>query len=313
VVKACFVAALAATVSLVGAIATLRAQDTKESLLRVCLDEELPPFSVRTKDGGSGFDFAIAQSLAKRLNRTLAVQWYESKLDEDASATIEANALLSDGRCDLVAGYPLVKDALGKPGLETGRLPDFAGARPADRRRRVTLGTLMATTPYHFAGLAVVLGARAKDQNIAVLSDLEGFDLIIEAGTLGDAVLMTFNHGRLVSHITHVVPGRGELFPRLESGEADATLIPMHRFDAYRLQHPDTKLTLSGYYLPIGFNMGFVGLSSDSQLIEQASAAIDAMLQGGEPAGLAAHAHMTYLPPRQPYILDHFTMSDLTR
>jgi ABC-type amino acid transport substrate-binding protein len=69
-VKACFVAALAATVSLVGAIATLRAQDTKESLLRVCLDEELPPFSVRTKDGGSGFDFAIAQSLAKRLNRT---------------------------------------------------------------------------------------------------------------------------------------------------------------------------------------------------------------------------------------------------
>jgi ABC-type amino acid transport substrate-binding protein len=312
-VKACFVAALAATVSLVGAIATLRAQDTKESLLRVCLDEELPPFSVRTKDGGSGFDFAIAQSLAKRLNRTLAVQWYESKLDEDASATIEANALLSDGRCDLVAGYPLVKDALGKPGLETGRLPDFAGARPADRRRRVTLGTLMATTPYHFAGLAVVLGARAKDQNIAVLSDLEGFDLIIEAGTLGDAVLMTFNHGRLVSHITHVVPGRGELFPRLESGEADATLIPMHRFDAYRLQHPDTKLTLSGYYLPIGFNMGFVGLSSDSHLIEQASAAIDAMLQDGEPAALAAPAHMTYLPPRQPYILDHFTMSDLTR
>ena len=311
--KACFLAAVAATVSLVGAIATLRAEDTKESLLRVCLDEELPPFSVRTKDGGSGFDFAIAQSLAKRLNRTLAVQWYESRLDEDASATIEANALLSDGRCDLVAGYPLVKDVLGKPGLETGRLPDFAGARPADRRRRVTLGTLMATTPYHFAGLAVVLGARAKDQNIAALSDLEGFDLTIEAGTLGDAVLMTFNHGRLVSHITHVVPGRGELFPRLESGEADATLIPMHRFDAYRLQHPDTKLTLSGYYLPIGFNMGFVGLGSDSQLIEQASAAIDATLQDGEPAALAAPAHMTYLPPRQPYILDRFTMSDLTR
>jgi hypothetical protein len=241
------------------------------------------------------------------------VQWYESRLDEDASATIEANALLSDGRCDLVAGYPLVKDALGKPGLETGRLPDFAGARPADRRRRVTLGTLMATTPYHFAGLAVVLGARAKDQNIAALSDLEGFDLTIEAGTLGDAVLMTFNHGRLVSHITHVVPGRGELFPRLESGEADATLIPVHRFDAYRIQHPETKVTLSGYYLPIGFNMGFVGLGSEPRLIEQASAAIDAMLKAGEAAALAPPAHMTYLPPREPYILDHLTMSDLTR
>jgi hypothetical protein len=59
--------------------------------------------------------------------------------------------------------------------------------------------------------------------------------------------------------------------------------------------------------------MGFVGLGSNSQLIEQASAAIDAMLKDGEPATLALPAHMTYLPPRQPYILDHFTMSDLTR
>ena len=42
----------------------------------------------------------------------------------------------------------------------------------------------------------------------------------------------------------------------------EATLIPVHRFDAYRIGHPDTKLRLSGYYLPIGFNMGFVGLAS---------------------------------------------------
>jgi ABC-type amino acid transport substrate-binding protein len=313
-VKAGFLPALATTIllSTAGGSMGLRAEGTNEAL-RVCLNEELPPFSVRTKDGGVGFDFAVAQSLAKRLNRPLAVQWYESKLDEDSSTTIEANALLSDGRCDLVAGYPLIKDALGKPGLETARLPDFVGARPADRRRRVTLGTLMATTPYHFAGLAVVLGAQAKDRSIAALADLQGFNLIIEAGTLGDAVLMTFDHGRLVSHIAHVVPGRGELFPRLESGEADATLIPVHRFDAYRIQHSDTTLTLSGYYLPIGFNMGFVGLSRDSQLIEQASAAIEAMLKDDEPAALASSAHMTYLPPRQPYILDHFTMSDLTR
>src|ERR1700721_1028766 len=83
--------------------------------LRICLNEELPPFSVRSKQGGAGFDVLAAQALAKRLGRPLAVQWYESKLDEDASSTIEANALLSDGRCDLFAGYPLVKDALGNP------------------------------------------------------------------------------------------------------------------------------------------------------------------------------------------------------
>ena len=87
----------------------------------------------------------------------------------------------------------------------------------------------------------------------------------------------------------------------------------MHRFDAYRIEHPDTKLTSSGYYLPVGFNMGFVGLRSEPRLIAQASAAIDAHAQGGEPAALAPPAHMTYLPPREPYILDHLTMSDLTR
>jgi hypothetical protein len=49
------------------------------------LNEELPPFSVRNKQGGAGFDVLAAQALAKRLGRPLAVQWYESKLDEDGS------------------------------------------------------------------------------------------------------------------------------------------------------------------------------------------------------------------------------------
>jgi ABC-type amino acid transport substrate-binding protein len=294
------------------AVAPSRAED-ESTPLRICLNEELPPFSVRSKQGGAGFDVLAAQALAKRLGRSLAVQWYESKLDEDASSTIEANALLSDGRCDLFAGYPLVKDALGKPGLETARLPVFAGARPADRRRRVALGTLTPTTPYHFAGLTVVLAGKAKERRIASLADLEGLDVAIEAGTLSDAILMTFERGRFVSKISHVVPGRGELFPRLEAGEADATLIPVHRFDAYLIEHPDTKLAPSGYFLPVGFNMGFVGLASGAQLIEQANAAIEAMLKDGEFAALAPLAHMTYLPPRQPYILDHLTVNDLNR
>jgi len=307
------VLASAALLSAACGVAGTRAQDGNETPLRVCLNEDLPPFSVRNKEGGAGFDFLIAQALAKRLDRRLAVQWYESKLDEDSSSTIEANALLSDGRCDLLAGYPLVKDALGKPGLETARLPDFAGARPADRRRRVTLGALTATTPYHFAGLTVVLSGKANDKHIASLADLDGMNLGIEAGTLGDAILMTFDHGRFISRIAHVVPGRGELFPRLESGEFDATIIPMHRFDAYRLDRPETKLVASGYYLPIGFNMGFVGLANGMRLIEQTNAAIDDMFKDGEVASFATMARMTYLPPRRPYILDQLSWSDLAK
>lgn len=284
-----------------------------DGTLRVCLNENVPPYSVRRGDAGAGFDVLISEALAKRLGQRLVVQWYESKLDLDSSSAIEANALLSDGRCELLAGYPLVKDGLGKPGAETGRLPGFAGAVPADRRRRVALGTLVATEPYHFAGLSVVLGDGAAAKPIARLADLEGVKLGVEGGTLADSILMTVEHGRFISDITHMVPGRGELLPRLEAGDYEATLIPVHRFDAYRLEHPDTKLRLSGYYLPVGFNMGFVGLASQADLIDRVNAALEHMLKEGEAETLARAAQMTYLPPRQPYILDRFLISDLAK
>ena len=164
--KAGVVTALATIVfiSLAGGIATLCAEDTSDKSRSASASaKRLPPFSVRSKEGGSGFDFLIAQSLVKAIEPAgLRCSGTRASSIKISSTAIEANALLSDGRCDLAAGYPLLKDALGKPGLETARLPNFAGARPADRRRRVTLGTLMATTPYHFAGLAVVLGAQCK-------------------------------------------------------------------------------------------------------------------------------------------------------
>lgn len=306
-------AAVLCIVSLGCGAPSVRAAESSEGALRVCLDENLPPYSVRKGNGGSGFDYLIAEALAKRLGHPLSVQWFESKLDEDSSSSIEANALLSDGRCDLLGGYPLVKDSLGKPGLETARMPDFAGAKPADRRRRVTLGTLVPTKPYHFAALTVVLSGKAPAKAISSLADLDGMNLGIEAGTLGDAILMSYGHGRFISHISHVVPGRGELLPKLESGEFDATIMPLHRFDAYRIEHPETALKPTGYYFPIGFNMGFVGLATAAPLIERVDAALDDMLKTGEPAAFATAAHMTYLPPRQPAILEGITMSDLAK
>lgn len=288
-----------------------RAEDANDNTLRVCLEENAPPYSIRQGDTGTGFDVLMADAVAKRLERRLAVQWFESKPDETSSSTVEADALLSDGHCDLIAGYPLVKDALGKPAAETAKLPDFAGARPADRRRRVALGTLVPSTPYHFAPLTVVLGGKAAEKHIASIADLDGINLGIEGGTLGDGILMRFDNGRFIPRITHVAPGRGKLLPGLESGEYDATITPLHHFDVYRMDHPDTQLKPSGYYLRIGFNMGFVGLANAAPLIEQVNAALDDMLKAGEPASLALKAHMTYLPPRRPYILQGITMSDL--
>jgi hypothetical protein len=91
--------------------------------LKVCLDENLPPLSAH-HDGkpDSGFDVALAQLLAGRLGRPLLIQWFESKLDEDSSPALEANALLSDGRCSLVGSYALTQDSLVEPRVKTAKL-----------------------------------------------------------------------------------------------------------------------------------------------------------------------------------------------
>ena len=80
----------------------------KPSALKFCLNENLPPFSVR--HGRSGFDVALAEAIGQGLERPIAIRWFESGVDNDKSPVLEANALLSDGQCDLVGNFPLTED-----------------------------------------------------------------------------------------------------------------------------------------------------------------------------------------------------------
>jgi hypothetical protein len=278
--------------------------------LTVCLDEDIALYSVRHKDKGSGFFVALSEAIAQRLERPFKIQWFETKLDPDASRTLDANALLSDGRCELVGGYPLARGALGKPGMPTARMPDFEGAKPADRRRRVQLGTLAPTRAYQYAPLTVVLGPGVA-KTVISLADLEGLKLGVEASTMADAILMLYRDGRFVGQITHLVPGRGELLPALEHGDFDATLVNLRRVDAYQAEHPDTKIEASGFYYRIGFNMAYVGLSTEAALIARVDKVIEEMQAKDEIAPLARASGLTYLPPRAPEIVEDFTLSDL--
>lgn len=282
-------------------------------VLKVCLDEDLPPLSAHHRGKpDSGFDVALAGAIAEQLGRPLKIQWFESKLDEDSSPALEANALLSDGRCSLVGSYALTKDSLVVPGVKTAKLPDFDGATTADRRgRRVALGVLTPSVPYLYSPLTIALGAKAsekasekaRDRRIAGIGDLAGLRIGIESGTLADAVLMTFDNGRLIDHITHLVPGRDDLLGALDRGDFDATLLDLRRLDAHRAAHPDSKITGSGYYYPIGVNRGYVGLDSDPALLAAVNKALTDLQGSGTVAGLAQTAGLTYLPPREPAIL----------
>jgi ABC-type amino acid transport substrate-binding protein len=285
------------------AMTATRADDA----LKICLDEDLPPFSLHHRGTPDrGFDVALAEAIAGRLGRSLKIQWFESKLDEDSSPALEANALLSDGRCSLVGSYALTKDSLVVPGVKTAKLPGFEGATRDDRRRRVPLGVLAPSQAYIYSPLTVLLGpkalGKAPDRRIAGVGDLAGLRIGVESGTLADAILMTFDNGRLIDSITHLVPGRDDLLGALERGDLDVTLLDLRRLDAYRAVHPDTKLAASGYFYPIGANRGYVGLAGDPDL-----AAVNTALTGlqtdGTIADLGRAAGLTYLPPREPAIL----------
>jgi ABC-type amino acid transport substrate-binding protein len=275
-----------------------------EDVLKICLDENLPPLSVHHRGAPDrGFDVTLAQAIAERLGRSFKIQWFESKLDEDSSPALEANALLSDGRCSLVGGYALTKDSLVVPGVKTAKLPDFDGATRDDRRRRVPLGVLVPSQAYIYSPLTVALGPNARDHRITGVGDLAGLRIGIESGTLADAILMRFDNGRLIDNITHLVPGRDDLLGTLDRGDLDATLLDLRRLDAYRAAHPDTKITGSGYYYPIGANRGYVGLASDPDLLVAVNKALTDLQTAGTMAQLGQTVGLTYLPPREPAIL----------
>lgn len=305
---------------LAGAIATALllamtpAARAADEPLKVCLDEDLPPLSAHHRGKpDSGFDVALAQVIAERLGRPLKIQWFESKLDEDSSPQLEANALLSDGRCSLVGGYALTKDSLVVPGVKTAKLPDFEGATRDDRRRRIPIGVLVPSQPYIYSPMTIVLGPKAKGRKIADIGDVAGLRIAIESGTLGDAILMTFDKGKLIDDITHLVPGRSDLLGELEAGKFDVTLLDLRRFDAYRAGHPDTRITASGYYYPIGANRGYVALESDKALLEAVNKVLSDLQGAGKIAELGQAAGLTYLAPREPIILGDVWLKILNR
>jgi ABC-type amino acid transport substrate-binding protein len=296
------IALVLSVIALQGIVATAHAE-----ALRICLDENTPYATHQGKDA-KGFDVAVAAAIAKRLNRTLEIQWFETELDNDASPFTQQNALMSDGHCQLVGGYSLYRAGLGKPGAETARLPSFEGIKPGDRRRQVPLGTMVPSRAYHYAPLTVLLGPKVEARHIGGIGDLQGLKLGAEETTLADNILMSFGTGRYVKQVTHVVPGRNELLPRLENGDYEAVLIPLARFDAYRSEHPDTKIKTTGYYYRIGFNMGFATLESNQKLLSQVDAAIADMLAKNEIAPLAEATGITFVAPRPPDVLEHISI-----
>lgn len=94
-----------------------------------------------------------------------------------------------------------------------------------------------------------------------------------------------------IDKIKHIAPGHG-LFDRLEQGDYNPTLVELHRCDEHQARHLDAKLSSSGHFHSVGFNIGFV-----------VNAAISEMLAQNQFPAIARAVALTYLPPPVPDIL----------
>jgi ABC-type amino acid transport substrate-binding protein len=278
--------------------------------LRVCLQADDPPLSSRRSGEAAGFDVAVAKLMAERLERSLEIQWFTTRDDPDSNPVTEADALLADGHCTLVAGYPLVADQLGRPRAGTGKLPPFDGSKPDDRRRWISLGELVPTRPYRFDAITVALSPARSERSVQTLADLRDLKIGVEVHGLPDLIAMTYREGQLVERVVHFDQSRA-LFAQLESGDIDAALIGQREFDAWRLAYPATLVAATGYRHSIGFNIGFVGLSTSGALIERVDAILTDLLADGSLIAIAQSNALTYLPPRTPDVSPGVSFSAL--
>jgi quinoprotein dehydrogenase-associated probable ABC transporter substrate-binding protein len=162
------------------------------NVLRACADPNNLPFS---NAKGEGFENALAELLAAKLNKTLAYTYYPQ-------ATGFVRMTLNSHRCDVIMGYPQGADlvqntnpyyqtayaivakagspldrveTLGDPRLKDRRLGIVAGTPPANYF--VTYGLMSKAKPY-----PLVIDTRVDSSAAAMMRDIASGE--IDAGVL---------------------------------------------------------------------------------------------------------------------------------
>jgi len=279
--------------------------------IRVCLQANDPPLSFNQNGKPLGFDVALADLISERLHRPLEIQWFTTRDDPDSNPVTEADALLSDGHCALVADYPLLADKLGRPRAPTGKLPPFVGAKPEDRQRWIKLGELVPTRSYRFDAITVALSPMQSRRAVHVMADLQGFTLGVQIHGLADLIAMSYHHGELAQRVVHFDQER-TLFGKLEIGAIDAALVDQRALDAWHFAHPETRIVSTGYQHSVGFNVGFVGGAPSRALIEAVDMLLDDWLADGRLEKLAQANGVTYRAPRKPDVSPGLDLNAVT-
>ena len=286
--------------------------------LTVCLDRHGGAMSGRLSaggpdGGGRGLDYLLSAALADRLGLAFAPLWYEGAPDARSDPARETDALLALGLCDAVAGRALIAAPPGGAPPARARPPLWLNMprewrleqgetrlRPRPRRF-VDLPAVTLTRPYARIEIGAVFAPGAPVRPIRAVADLAGLAVGVEQGALAGALTL-LEGGAAVRARSRTFPPGPRFLWRLENGEAEAALVSVPAYDHHRIQNPLSRLALSDWRHPLGFNIGFAVPARERALAARLDAALGALLASGDVAAIAARAGVTYAPPRAPAV-----------
>ena len=289
----------ALTLALCASLPANAAQSDAGAVLTVCLNKDYAPFSFKKDSVVGGYDYLVAQAVAKQLGKTLEVKWYEKERRSRGAVSVKTSVLINADVCQLVGGYPLIQSSLDRPAGETTTLPPVDGMPPESRKQSFNGSQLFASTPYHFVAITVVFGKNVTLPALQTLDELKPYKIGNRPASLGDLLMMAYKKGLLVNNAVRVDMGIDPL-NALSKSEFDATIVESHKFDVYRQENPATELRASGMILPVGLNLGFVTTAEHSELLAAVNTAISTLTKNGEIEKAAHAAGLTYIAPLNP-------------
>jgi len=266
--------------------------------LAVCIAEDNEPLSYLRKGQPKGLDVRVAQAIAAELGRELRIVPFETDFEKESTLAREVNALLSGGVCELASGFPLLREDFAAP-TGSARTPDYPGAKRRRERPFIALQQMSASRPYHGMALVAVLRSDAA-RKVQRLSELKGLRIGNVAGTLSSALLVMYRNGELRGDLV-TLPQRGaSVFELMQAGKLDAGVVAAGLYDAWKLERPDSPLTLTEYRRPLGINLGFVAAPQGADALRAASRVIERAVDNGELAKWAAEEGVSWMKPTPP-------------
>lgn len=313
---------LALLAGLLGA-APVWAEDTvpdtiEPGTLSACLPRNSGVIAGRRAQGGSGFDYRIAEEVAARLGLSLSVIWFENELEEESDPVRETYAMLAHRLCDIVPGHPRYESAVGAPGFDRAALPRWLGMpREIDARTNLMTDKLAGFVDVEPVAVSAgymrsTIGLLYRDGTAepAGLDDLGGRALAFQQGTLSGAIVMMQIAAEDRARARHFNPGAGFLW-NAEASDAPLAIVDVAAFDSHRKSNPGTAFRLAGWRHAIGMDIGIATLAANADLLARIDTALEAIKAEGLPETLATAEGLTYTPPASDQIAQPFTTRTL--